>query len=100
MKQKSLKKFSNFQNSRMEVFLLHGEESAQDHLATVIRDKFGLVVSAPEYLEEILLGENTERDKIRRPAPAPADEFDLSLIPISEPTSLLSTSYSVFCLKK
>ena len=69
----------NFQNSRMEVFLLHGEESAQDHLATVIRDKFGLDVSAPEYLEEIILGEKTEREKIRRPAPAPADEFDRRL---------------------
>ena len=63
----------------MVEYLRHGEESEQDHLATVIRDKYGLDVSAPKDLEEIILGEKTEREKIRRPAPAPADEFDRRL---------------------
>ena len=45
----------NFQNKKMQVFLVHGEFSAQDQLASLIREKLGFDVTIPEYLEEISL---------------------------------------------
>ena len=57
------------------MFLVHGEQSAQDHLAGLIRERFDLDVVSPEYLEEIVLGEAAEFEKAR-PAAAPADEPD------------------------
>ncbi len=45
----------HFHNKSLQVFLVHGEANAQDHLASLIRDKFGLCVTIPEYLEEIRL---------------------------------------------
>ena len=65
----------NFQEGRRQVFLVHGEQSAQDHLAGLIRERFDLDVVSPEYLEEIVLGEAAEFEKAR-PAAAPADEPD------------------------
>ncbi len=58
---------ASFQNPKMGVYLVHGENSAQETLASLIREKFGLAVEIPEYLEEILLtpGEKTE---VVRPA--------------------------------
>ncbi|MFO7570048.1 MAG: MBL fold metallo-hydrolase [Smithellaceae bacterium] len=44
-----------FQNAKMQVFLVHGENSAQETLAELIRNKFGFTVTIPEYLEEIQL---------------------------------------------
>ncbi len=45
----------NFSRPEMKIFLVHGEHSAQKTLADVIRDKFGLRVYIPEYLEECVL---------------------------------------------
>src|SRR5674536_387387 len=45
--------------------------------------------------------DENRHDRPRRPAGTEReDHHDLSLIHISEPTRLLSTSYAVFCLKK
>ena len=46
---------TSFQNKKMQVFLVHGENSAQETLAALIREKFGFAVTIPEYLEEIQL---------------------------------------------
>jgi len=46
---------TNFQNKKMQIFLVHGEISVQEHLASLIRDRFGFAVTIPEYLEEINL---------------------------------------------
>lgn len=60
----------NFQTGGMQVFLVHGESSAQDHLASLIREKFGLSVTIPEYLEEIRLKPGTPIEEIKQPAAA------------------------------
>jgi metallo-beta-lactamase family protein len=54
---------SHFKNPAMQVFLMHGEFSAQQVLAGLIRDKFGYDVFIPDYLEESMLrpGEVLER---------------------------------------
>ena len=57
----------NFQSKAMQVFLVHGEFSAQDHLASLIREKFGLSVTIPEYLEEILLKPGAAIEEIKQP---------------------------------
>jgi metallo-beta-lactamase family protein len=60
----------NFQSKTMQVFLVHGEFSAQEHLAGLIREKFGLSVAIPEYLEEILLKPGKPFEEIMAPAAA------------------------------
>ena len=67
----------DFQTKTMQVFLVHGEFSAQDHLATLIREKFGLSVTIPEYLEEILLKPGTPIEEIKQPLTA-APKLNLS----------------------
>ena len=66
----------NFQTEGLEVFLVHGEASAQDHLADLIRRRFGLHVTKPEYLEEIVLGPDAGFEEIIPPAPDPPDRLD------------------------
>jgi metallo-beta-lactamase family protein len=39
----------------LSVFLVHGEEKAQDTLAELIRDRFNYTVHVPEYMEEMVL---------------------------------------------
>ena len=55
----------------MQVFLVHGELSAQEHLASLIRDQFGLTVTIPEYLEEIRLKPGRQFEAIKAHAAAP-----------------------------
>lgn len=50
-----------------QVFLVHGEYSAQEHLAGLIREKLGLSVVVPEYLEEILLKPGVPAQEILPP---------------------------------
>jgi len=59
-----------FQTKGMQVFLVHGECSAQEHLASLIREKFGLSVTIPEYLEEIRLLPGTPIEEIKSPVTA------------------------------
>jgi len=46
---------SHFQTPDMQVFLVHGEYSAQQILAGRIKERFGFEVLIPEYLEETTL---------------------------------------------
>jgi metallo-beta-lactamase family protein len=61
---------STFQNKRIQVFLVHGEYSAQEHLASLIREKFGISVTIPEYLEEIVLKPGAQFEEIKPPVTA------------------------------
>jgi metallo-beta-lactamase family protein len=46
---------SHFKAKDMQVFLIHGEFSAQQTLAGLIKERFGFKVLIPEYLEESIL---------------------------------------------
>ncbi len=46
---------SHFQTRDMQVFLIHGEYSAQQVLAGLIKERFGFKVLIPDYLEETTL---------------------------------------------
>jgi metallo-beta-lactamase family protein len=50
----------NFTNEAMEIFLVHGEASAQDTLAELIRERLGFTVHVPDYLEEVTLAPGVE----------------------------------------
>jgi metallo-beta-lactamase family protein len=64
----------DFQNKAMQIFLVHGELSAQENLALLIREKFGLPVIIPEYLEEVLLKPGKPIEAVKRPVTeAPID---------------------------
>lgn len=54
---------SHFQNPALQVFLVHGEYSAQQKLADLIRQRFKFKVLIPDYLEEVSLklGEELKR---------------------------------------
>ncbi|PKN05271.1 MAG: MBL fold hydrolase [Deltaproteobacteria bacterium HGW-Deltaproteobacteria-9] len=69
----------DFQTKDMQVFLVHGELSAQEHLASLIKDKFGLSVTIPEYLEEILLKPGRQFEAIKAPVAA---EVQTNLSPL------------------
>ena len=69
----------DFQTRDMQVFLVHGELSAQEHLASLIRDKFGLSVTIPEYLEDILLKPGRKFEAIKVPVAA---EVQTNLSPL------------------
>ncbi len=45
----------HFKKNGMEVFLVHGENSAITTLAELIQNRFGFAVHTPEYLEECVL---------------------------------------------
>ena len=66
----------NFQSKTMQVFLVHGEFSAQEHLAGLIRERFGLSVAIPEYLEEIVLKTGKPFEEIK-PAAEASPEINL-----------------------
>jgi len=57
----------NFQNKKMPVFLIHGEISAQNQLASLIREKLGFDVTIPEYLEEISLKAGAKLEEVKQP---------------------------------
>jgi len=56
---------SHFKAGGMQIFLIHGEFSAQQTLSRLIKERFGFKVLIPEYLEEAVLdlGEVIERVK-------------------------------------
>ncbi len=61
---------ANFQNKKMQIFLVHGEISVQEHLASLIREKFGFAVTIPEYLEEINLRVGAPIQEVKKPRAA------------------------------
>ena len=69
----------HFQNKKMEVFLVHGEVSAQDQLASLIRQKLGFDVTIPEYLEEIRLKAGAQFEEVK-PAKVEEPKIDFDLL--------------------
>jgi metallo-beta-lactamase family protein len=61
---------THFQNKKMQIFLVHGEISVQEHLASLIREKFGFAVTIPEYLEEINLRLGAPIQEFKKPQAA------------------------------
>jgi metallo-beta-lactamase family protein len=59
---------SHFQNKNMQVFLVHGEYSAQQQLAYLIKEKYGFAVDIPEYLEEIILKPGMQLEAPKQPS--------------------------------
>jgi metallo-beta-lactamase family protein len=55
----------NFQNKKMKIFLVHGEFSVQEQLASLIKQKLGFEVTIPEYLEEIRLKVGAEFEEVK-----------------------------------
>jgi len=58
---------SHFQTESMQIFLIHGEPQAQQELAGLIRQRFGIEAYAPEYLEELTL--TLGKEPQRKPSP-------------------------------
>lgn len=80
---------THFQCKGLQVFLVHGESSAQEHLAGLIREKFGLTVTVPEYLEEIVLRPGAPFEEIKPAAAAAAPPAGLSTL-MSELKNILN----------
>jgi len=57
----------NFRNKKMPVFLVHGEATAQDVLASLIKQKLGFDVTIPEYLEEIKIKAGVQLEELKPP---------------------------------
>jgi len=67
----------DFQTKGMQVFLVHGESTAQERLASLIREKFDFTVIIPEYLEEIVLKPGVPVEEIKPPVTV-VPQVDLS----------------------
>jgi metallo-beta-lactamase family protein len=50
---------------------VHGEATAQDVLASLIREKLGFDVTIPEYLEEIKIKPGVQLEELKQPQAAP-----------------------------
>ena len=61
---------SHFQNKSMQVFLIHGEQKAQEELARLIRERLGIEACIPDYLEEVTLKLGEELQRIGHPEEA------------------------------
>lgn len=70
---------NHFQNKSLQVFLTHGEASAQDHLARLINEKFGLAVTIPQYQEEITLKPGSS---FRSALPSAEEALPVELAPL------------------
>ncbi|MBU1248872.1 MAG: MBL fold metallo-hydrolase [Proteobacteria bacterium] len=63
---------SHFKDTRMKVFLVHGEPKAQRVLSGLLKEKFDLAVHIADYLEEVVLEpdaiiESTQHPELARP---------------------------------
>jgi metallo-beta-lactamase family protein len=59
----------NFRNQKMQIFLVHGEFSAQEKLASLIRAKYEFATFIPEYLEVIKLQPGAPFEDVQKPEP-------------------------------
>jgi metallo-beta-lactamase family protein len=57
----------HFRREGLRVFLMHGEYDAQQELAGLIENRFGLPVTIPDYLEEITLKAGRELARVAHP---------------------------------
>jgi metallo-beta-lactamase family protein len=60
----------HFQTKGIQVFLIHGEYAAQQEFAGIVRSRFGLEVSIPDYLEEVTLKAGPELARVAYPEKA------------------------------
>jgi len=60
----------HFRSSNMQVFLVHGEFSAQQALAGLIQERFGLEALVPDYLEEVTLKPGKKLERVAYPEKA------------------------------
>jgi metallo-beta-lactamase family protein len=60
----------HFKTKGLQVFLIHGEYAAQQELAGLIRSRFGLEVSIPDYLEEVTLLAGRQLARVGHPEKA------------------------------
>jgi metallo-beta-lactamase family protein len=82
---------TNFQNKKMQIFLVHGEISAQDQLASLIREKLGFAVTIPQYLEEINLLPGVAVQEVKKPPAAePKISWELLLDDLGSKISRLA----------
>ena len=63
---------AHFQNPAMQLFLIHGEQTAQEVLAEKIRQRFPFQVFLPDYLEEVTLKPGFELKRVAYPEKAAA----------------------------
>jgi len=82
----------HFQSKKMQIFLVHGEISVQEYLASLIRERFGFTVTIPEYLEEINLRLGAPIEKFKKPqAAVPKINWESLLDDLGSKISSLST---------
>jgi metallo-beta-lactamase family protein len=59
-----------FKTKGMRLFLIHGEYTAQQELAGLIKTRFGIDASIPDYLEEVTLAPGREPARVEYPEKA------------------------------
>jgi len=60
----------HFRTQGLQVFLVHGEYSAQKELASLIKSRFGIEAAIPDYLEEVTLEAGRELERVAHPEQA------------------------------
>ena len=60
----------HFKTKGMRLFLIHGEYTAQQELAEVVKARFGVEAAIPDYLEEVTLAPGVELARIAYPEKA------------------------------
>lgn len=75
---------SNFNTSRLQVFLVHGEYSGQQVLADLIRKRYGWTVHIPDYLEELIMEAGMMATAAPAAIPEEAVEWDQTLAELAD----------------
>ena len=60
----------HFKTSGLQIFLIHGEYSAQKELASLIKSRFNIEAAIPDYLEEVTLEVGRELKRVVHPEQA------------------------------
>ena len=80
---------SAFRSPDMQVFLVHGEYSAQESLAAVLRERFGLSVKIPDYLEEWTIEDGRVEGRAAVPKIPDRIDWDRMLAAVEEQLAYL-----------
>lgn len=87
---------SHFEGGGMEIFLVHGEYGAQQVLAEKIRERFGIRVHIPDYLDEVTLvpGEAVEA-RVSPEAAVPKVDWEMLMAELETTVARLRESRPV-----
>ena len=85
---------SNFVHDKLHVVLVHGEEKAQNKLAELLKEKFGVQITIPSYMDQLALTPGLESSKqvpleVIHPAAQPSINWNILILDTESKIAML-----------